>query len=63
MNCGLVFFIFLPLSCFVLCWMVKVVEGLIVKLDAQFLEQAIVDAMEIVYPQCWLQANANVTFP
>jgi hypothetical protein len=56
-------FFFLPLPCFVLCWMAKVVEGLIVELDAQFLEQAIMDAMEIVHPQYWLQANENVTFP
>jgi len=42
---------FLPLSCFVLYWMVEVVKGLIVKLDAQFLEQVVVDAMGIVYPQ------------
>ncbi len=50
-----------PLSCFVLCWMVKDAEGLIVELDAQFLEQTIMDV--IVYPQYWLQAYANVTFP
>jgi hypothetical protein len=30
--------------------MAKATEGLIVKLDAQFLEQAIMDAMGIVYP-------------
>jgi hypothetical protein len=43
--------IFLPLSCFVLCWMAKVVEGLIVELDAQFPKQGVMDAMGIVYPQ------------
>jgi hypothetical protein len=31
--------------------MAKAVEGLIVKLDARFLEQAIMDVMGIVYPQ------------
>jgi hypothetical protein len=41
--------------------MVKDAEGLIVELDAQFLEQTIMDV--IVYPQYWLQAYANVTFP
>jgi hypothetical protein len=30
--------------------MVKATKGLIVKLDAQFPEQAIIDAMGIVYP-------------
>ncbi len=34
---------FLPLSYFVLCWMAKATKGLIVKLDAQFPEQAIMD--------------------
>jgi hypothetical protein len=56
-------FIILPLSCFVLCWMAKVAEDLIVGLDAQFPKQAVMDAMGIVYPQYWLQTNANVTFP
>jgi hypothetical protein len=43
--------------------MAKVVEGLIVKLNACFFEQSILDAMGIVYPQYWLQANVKVTFP
>jgi hypothetical protein len=43
-------FIILPLSCFALCWMAKVAEDLIVGLDAQFLKQAVMDAMGIVYP-------------
>ncbi len=44
------FLIFLLLSCFVLCWMAKALEGLIVKLNAQFPKQVIMDAMGIVYP-------------
>ncbi len=44
------FKIFLPLSCFVLCWMVEVVEGLIAKLDGRFFQQVVMDAMGIVYP-------------
>ncbi len=40
--------IFLPLSCFVLCWMAKDAEGLIIELDAQFPKQAIMDVMGIV---------------
>jgi hypothetical protein len=45
------FLIFLPLSCFVLCWMADVAKGLITELDARFPKQAIMDAMGIVYPQ------------
>jgi hypothetical protein len=45
------FLIFLPLSCFVLCWMAEIAEGLIVELDARFPEQGIMDVMGIVYPQ------------
>jgi hypothetical protein len=56
------FLIFLPLSCFILYWMAEAVKGLIVKLDAQFLEQVVMDAMGIVYPQYWLQVDVNVTF-
>jgi hypothetical protein len=37
------FLIFLPLLCFVLSWMVEVAKGLIAKLDARFLKQAVVD--------------------
>jgi hypothetical protein len=36
---------------------------LIAKLDAQFLEQAVLDAMGAIYPQYWLQVNAKMTFP
>jgi hypothetical protein len=36
------------LSCFVLCWMAKDAEGLIIELDAQFPKQAIMDVMGIV---------------
>jgi hypothetical protein len=43
--------------------MAKAVEDLIVGLDAQFPRQVVMDAMGIVYPQYWLQTNANVTFP
>jgi hypothetical protein len=43
--------------------MVEVVEGLITKLDAQFLEQVVMDVMGIVDPQYWLQLYVNVTFP
>jgi len=43
--------------------MAKVVEDLIVGLDAQFPRQAVVDVMGIVYPQYWLETNTNVTFP
>jgi hypothetical protein len=31
--------------------MAEVTKGLIVELDAQFLKQIVMDAMEIVYPQ------------
>jgi hypothetical protein len=37
------FLIFLPLLCFVLSWMVEAAKGLIAKLDARFLKQAVVD--------------------
>jgi len=43
------FLIFLPLSCFVLCWMAEIAEGLIVELDARFPEQGIMDVMGIVF--------------
>jgi hypothetical protein len=32
----------------------KVVEGLIVELNARFFEQFVLDIMGIVYPQYWL---------
>jgi hypothetical protein len=32
-------------------WATKVVKGLILELDAQFLEQSILDVVGIVYPQ------------
>jgi hypothetical protein len=47
----MVFIIFLPFSCFVLCWMAKAMKGLIAKLDTQFPEQTIIYVMGIVYPQ------------
>jgi hypothetical protein len=34
--------------------MADVAKGSITELDAQFLEQAIMDAMGIIYPQYWL---------
>jgi hypothetical protein len=43
--------------------MAKAVKGLITKLDARFFEQAVMDAMGIVYPQYWLQLDVNVRFP
>jgi hypothetical protein len=43
--------------------MVEAVEGLRAKLDAQFVEHVAMDVMGIVYPQYWLQADANVKFP
>ncbi len=42
------FYLFIPLSCFVLCWMAKATKGLIAKLHKQFPEQAIMDVMGIV---------------
>jgi len=41
----------------------KDVASLIEKLDAQFPKQTVPNAMGIVYPQYWLQAYANTTFP
>jgi hypothetical protein len=43
--------------------MAEVAKGLIAKLDAQFCKQGVMDAMGIVYPQYWLQVDADVTFP
>jgi hypothetical protein len=42
-----------PFAFVIFCFMLddKVVEGWIVKLDARFIEQAVMDAMGIIYPQ------------
>jgi hypothetical protein len=36
---------------------------LIKELDGRFLEQIVLNAMGIVYPQYWLQAHVNMIFP
>jgi hypothetical protein len=43
--------------------MVEVVLGLIEKLDVRFPKQSVLDAIGVVYPQYWLQANVDNTFP
>jgi hypothetical protein len=41
----------------------KAATRLIVELDVQFLKQAVLDAMGVIYPQYWLQVDAKMTFP
>jgi hypothetical protein len=43
--------------------MLRVVEGLMTKLDVWFHEQAITHGMGIYYPQYWLQVDIKVKFP
>jgi hypothetical protein len=43
--------------------MAKVVVGLIEELNVRFLKQLVLNAMGVVYPQYWLQANVDNIFP
>ncbi len=43
--------------------MVEVVLGLIEELDVRFPKQSVLDAIGVVYPQHWLQANVDNIFP
>jgi len=42
--------------------MVEVVLSLIEELDIRFPKQSVLDAIGVVYPQYWLQANVDNTF-
>lgn len=42
---------------------IEAIESLVVKLDIWFPEQVMLDVMGIVYPQCWIHADVEVTFP
>ncbi len=41
----------------------RVIKTLIQKLETRFLDHGVMDALEIVYPQHWLQVDYETFFP